>query len=227
MNLWTALLLGLVGSLHCAGMCGPLALALPWRGDAAGFVLSRLSYNLGRLVAYCMLGLIFGLAGRTLWLAGLQRWASVTIGLLLLAGLMTSRTPGLSNWLGRLLGLLKMPMARLLRSPSLLSLGVLGILNGFLPCGLVYVAGAAAATTVGAAEGALYMAVFGLGTVPMLLAISISGRLFPAALRLRLRRVIPISVAVLALLLILRGMSLGISYVSPDLSAQGPSCCRK
>ncbi len=67
------------------------------------------------------------------------------------------------------------------------------------------------------------MAVFGLGTIPMMLAMSLSRKLFPLGLRLRLTRAIPFAICLLALLLILRGMSLGIPYVSPDLGAGG--CC--
>src|ERR1041385_2077549 len=78
---WTALVLGLVGSLHCAGMCGPLALALPQAGgNALAFGFGRVTYNLGRVSAYCILGLLFGLVGRSLFLAGVQRWVSIALG---------------------------------------------------------------------------------------------------------------------------------------------------
>jgi sulfite exporter TauE/SafE len=115
-------------------------------------------------------------------------------------------------------------MAFFLRQRSLVSLGLLGLLNGLLPCGLVYVACAGAATTDGMLAGMGYMAAFGIGTVPLMLGIGLSGKLMPLSLRLQLRKAIPVSVFLLAALLILRGMSLGIPYVSPDLSA-GASCC--
>jgi sulfite exporter TauE/SafE len=99
------------------------------------------------------------------------------------------------------------------------------LLNGLLPCGLVYVACAGAAATGGVVSGLEYMAVFGLGTVPVMFVISVSGKLMPTALRIRLVRVVPLSIILLAILLILRGMSLGIPYVSPDLSSQDPACC--
>lgn len=223
-----AFILGLVGSLHCAGMCGPLALALPAGGGGAGmFLLGRAAYNLGRVVTYCLLGTIFGLLGHSFVLAGIQRWASIGLGMLLLAGLMTSRRLALWAPMTGLVARLKTAMAALLRDRSVFSLAALGLLNGLLPCGLVYVACAGAATTSSALSGAEYMAAFGLGTVPMLLAISLSGRLVPMNLRLHLRKAIPVSVFLLAALLILRGMSLGIPYVSPDLSAAAPGCCHK
>ena len=183
---WTAFLLGLVGSLHCAGMCGPLALALPAAGNTMpGYVLGRVAYNTGRIVTYCLLGIVFGLAGWTFLLAGL------------------------------------------LRRRFFAALAVLGLLNGLLPCGLVYVACAGAAATGGTMAGASYMTAFGIGTVPMMLAISLSGKLVPPSLRLKLVKTIPVCVFLLATLLIMRGMSLGIPYVSPDMSGSGASCCHK
>ena len=227
-DLWTALLLGLVGSLHCAGMCGPLALALPPAGTTTpAYVAGRIAYNLGRIVTYCALGLVFGLVGATLWLAGVQRWVSIALGVALLLGLFASRK--LVRWtpVTLVVDQLKSPMSILLRRRTLASLAVLGLLNGLLPCGLVYVACAGAAATGGILAGAQYMAAFGVGTVPMMLPISLSGKLVPLSLRLQFRKAIPVCVFLLATLLILRGMSLGIPYLSPDLSTGNSSCCHK
>jgi uncharacterized protein len=224
MDLWTAFILGLVGSLHCAGMCGPLALALPMAGNTAGaFLMGRLAYNAGRIVTYCALGVVFGLVGRTLLLAGVQRWVSIGLGATLLVGLFTSRQLALWRPVTALVEALKSRMGALLRRRSFFSLAMLGLLNGLLPCGLVYVAGAGATNTSGMLAGAQYMAAFGVGTVPMMLAISLSGKLVPLRLRLQLRKAIPVSVFLLAVLLVLRGMSLNIPYLSPDLSTG--SCC--
>lgn len=228
MELWTAFILGLVGSLHCAGMCGPLALALPQAGAApAQFAAGRLAYNLGRITTYTLLGVVFGLLGRTLLLAGIQRWVSIGLGICLLIGLFASRK--LARWrpVTAFVGALKTKMSAQLRRRSFTALLLLGILNGLLPCGLVYVAGAGATATSGLLSGMLYMALFGAGTIPMMLAISLSGRLVPFSLRLKLQRAIPVSVFILATLLILRGMSLGIPYVSPVLSGEHPGCCQK
>jgi uncharacterized protein len=228
LDYWTAFILGLVGSLHCAGMCGPLALALPPAGSTTpAYVLGRVAYNLGRIVTYCILGLVFGLVGATLWLAGIQRWVSIALGVALLVGQFASRKLALWQPVTSLVGRLKSRMAVLLRQRSFTSLAVLGLLNGLLPCGLVYVACAGAAATGGVLAGAQYMAVFGAATVPMMLAISLSGKLVPPALRLSLRKAIPACVFLLATLLILRGMSLGIPYLSPDLSGGSSSCCHK
>jgi len=226
-DLWTAFILGLVGSLHCAGMCGPLALAVPVTGSStASFLADRIAGNMGRLVTYCALGLVFGLAGRTLLLAGVQRWVSIALGLLLLAGLFSSRKLGLWRPVTGLVERLKSGMSVLLQRRSLPSLALLGLLNGLLPCGLVYVACAGATATGGLLAGVQYMLCFGAGTVPMMLAIGLSGKLIPFPVRWKLRKAIPVSVFLLAALLILRGMSLGIPYVSPDLSG-GADCCHK
>jgi hypothetical protein len=225
---WTAFVLGLVGSLHCAGMCGPLALALPAAGDTTpGYVLGRIAYHVGRIVTYCLLGIVFGLAGWTFLLAGLQRWISIALGVALLLGLFASRKLALWRPVMSAVDQLKSRMSVLLRRRSFAALAVLGLLNGLLPCGLVYVACAGAAATGGILAGAGYMTVFGVGTVPMMLAISLSGKLVPVSLRLKLVKTIPVCVFLLATLLILRGMSLGIPYLSPNLSGTGASCCHK
>ena len=222
-----AFVLGLLGSLHCAGMCGPLALALPQAGKSlSAYTSGRIAYNIGRVITYCLLGVLCGLVGRTLLMAGIQRWVSIALGVLLLVGLFTSRKLALWQPVTTLVNRLKSAMSSLLRQRSFTALLVLGLLNGLLPCGLVYVACAGATATGGVLSGAGYMAAFGSGTVPMMLAISLSGKLVPMSLRLKLAKAIPISIFLLATLLILRGMSLGIPYISPDLShAKQSSCC--
>lgn len=227
MELWTALVLGLVGSLHCAGMCGPLALALPVPpGGTVRFLLGRAVYNLGRVFTYSLLGLAFGLVGRTFLMAGMQRWVSIALGILLLAGLVASRRAALALPVTRLVSRLQQTMAGFLQRRSLAALAVLGALTGLLPCGLVYVACAGAAATGTLLGGVEYMVAFGMGTIPMMFAISLSGRLLHVSWRQRLLRLVPATVALLAVLLILRGLSLGIPYLSPDLSNTGnPGCC--
>ncbi len=229
MDLWTAFILGLAGSLHCAGMCGPLALALPTPDHRLTPLLAgRLAYNAGRVVTYCLLGLLFGLLGKVFAVAGLQQTLSIALGVALLLGLFLS--PKLVRWfpITRTVNALKHRMAGLLRQRSFTALTVLGLLNGLLPCGLVYVACAGAAATGDLLKGAEYMAVFGIGTVPMMLAISLSGSLVPIRIRLKLTKAVPVAVGLLAALLILRGMSLGIPYISPNLSADKPaSCCHE
>ena len=87
MELWTAVVVGLGGSLHCVGMCGPLALALAG-GDRGGlrFIGGRLLYNSGRMVTYVLLGGLFGLLGGVLQLAGWQQGLSIAVGGIIMLG---------------------------------------------------------------------------------------------------------------------------------------------
>ena len=219
---WTALLLGLAGSLHCIGMCGPLVLALPGR-DASRlrFFAGRTLHSAGRTLTYVFLGAIAGAAGQTISLAGYQQTLSLVLGIALLlavlipAGLLLRplpQTARLSTWFRRLFG-------KLLRRHSLPALFGLGVLNGFLPCGLVYVALAGAAATGTVAHAMGFMLLFGLGTVPALLAIAFGGKLLGLRAGAVVRRLVPAAMLVLAVLLILRGLSLGIPYLSPALPA--------
>jgi sulfite exporter TauE/SafE len=225
MDLWTAFLLGLVGSLHCAGMCGPLALALPAAGNTPGaFLLGRLGYNAGRVITYAGLGAVFGLVGRTAALAGLQQWLSLLAGALILAGLLASARLGMVAPVTHVVARLRSSLGALLRRRSLGALLLLGLLNGLLPCGLVYVACAGAAATGEVHRAIEAMFAFGLGTVPLMLVMSLAGRAIPGSLRLKLQKTIPVAVGFVGVLLILRGLALGIPYLSPDLSTAGPHC---
>lgn len=226
MELWTGLLLGLFGGLHCAGMCGPLMLALPRGGASAGaFLGGRLAYQTGRIVTYGILGAAAGLIGRTLLLAGVQRWLSIGLGTAILTGLFVSPRFLALPWVVGQITRLKSAMAVFLRERSLVSLATLGLLNGLLPCGLVYAACAGAAAAGSAVGGAAFMLAFGAGTLPITLAIALSGRMLPMGFRLRLRHVMPVGIALMGSLLILRGLSLGIPYLSPDLAGGGAACC--
>lgn len=220
MELWTALLLGLVGSAHCAGMCGPLALSLPGGGARTTFVVGRVLYNLGRVMTYMIMGALFGLLGQGFVLAGLQRWVSLVLGIAILAGLFLS--PRFANGLpiSRFVGWLKSTLGKLFQRRALTSLFGVGLLNGLLPCGLVYIACAGATATGSLWSGMTYMVAFGLGTLPMMLAISLVGTKLQFVLRLKLQRLIPVSLAVVGALLLLRGLALGIPYLSPNLPAQ-------
>lgn len=229
MELWPAFLLGLIGSLHCAGMCGPLALALPATGNTSlSFGLGRGAYNLGRVVTYCLLGAVFGVVGMTFALAGFQRWASIAAGAAILAGLLASTRYAVNAPMSKALARLRSSLGKLLQRRTFGSIFLLGVLNGFLPCGLVYVACAAATATGGFVSGVTYMLAFGLGTAPMMLSIGLVGKMVRVGIRLRFQKMIPVCLGVLGVALILRGMSLGIPYVSPVLTSHGVHCpaCR-
>jgi uncharacterized protein len=224
MDFGLAFALGLLGSLHCAAMCGPLLLALPVAAGGAGrFIAGRVIYQLGRVLTYALLGVFAGLVGKSIFLAGFQRWLSLALGVAVLVGFFISKKVAVSAPVVRLVLGLKNLMGAQLQRRDFSSLALLGMLNGLLPCGLVYAALANAATAKNISVVVAQMTVFGLGTLPMMLAIGLSGRMFPLTWRMKLRAAIPVGVCLLAALLILRGLALGIPYVSPALDGNG--CC--
>ncbi|MFN8135063.1 MAG: sulfite exporter TauE/SafE family protein [Bacteroidales bacterium] len=236
MFLWTAFIVGLVGSAHCAGMCGPIALALPLRTDNwFTRVASGLVYNAGRMVTYMILGGIFGLLGKGLHMAGFQLWASVVIGSLMIAivliPLLFSKVPSVNHIFENYSSKLLSGFRKLFRNGGAFSLLGIGLLNGILPCGLVYVAVAGAINTGDVVTGMLYMALFGAGTIPVMLAVSLAGSMISLKLRIFIHKLSPYVIVLLGVLFILRGLSLGIPYISPKAEALTPvvekahSCC--
>jgi uncharacterized protein len=227
MELWTAFLLGLAGSLHCAGMCGPLVLALAKaRPRTVHESTGRVCYHLGRVASYCVLGLMLGFLGQLVAPAGFQRWLSITLGVVLLAALWVASKVSLAAPVWKWVAWLKGSMRALLQKDSLASQATMGALNGLLPCGLVYVAAAGATAAGNPLTGATYMALFGLGTWPMMLGIHFAGQRLPLPSRLSLGSVTRVAVVLMATLLILRGLELGIPFVSPDLSSASDGSAR-
>lgn len=218
MELLTGFLVGLLGSFHCIGMCGPIAIALP---KTSNLVFSRLLYNFGRVITYSMLGLLFGLLGSRLEMFGLQRIISISLGVLIIITVITpiSYRIKLSNKLGiyKLVGMLKMYFGKMFKNHSNSSMLVIGILNGLLPCGFVYI-GITGAIAVGdTLNGMLFMTMFGLGTLPIMLGASLIGSVINLNLRQKLTKLLPAFSLILAAIFILRGLNLGIPYISPKL----------
>lgn len=222
--LWTALPLGFLGGLHCIGMCGPIVIALA-RAQGTGWhaLAARLLYSLGRTTTYVLLGLLIGALMSSLRMAGVQRWVSIALGGLILLGVLLP-----TKWTSRLLPgggvagpvlALKRAWGRLTHTDALPNQYVIGVLNGLLPCGLVYAAVAASGAMGSPLGSAAFMALFGLGTVPALLATAYAGHIILARFRVTYRRIVPISLAIVAALLILRGLNLGIPYLSPKMVA--------
>ena len=239
MNLLAAFLLGLAGSLHCAAMCGPLVLAIAAarRQDPAqpatricrGDLIHHFAYHGGRLVTYGLLGAVSGLIGAALVFAGFQRWISIAAGCLILLASLTSFRPRWGGIGGKVVSAAKTKFGRLARHRGFGAAALLGGLNGFLPCGLVYVACAAAATAGSVRASVASMLAFGVGTAPMMLSIGLAGKALLRGNPLRLQRVVLVCAAAVGVLLIVRGLSLGIPYLSPNLfDGQGPAgCCRR
>jgi len=225
MHLWTAFLLGFVGSLHCAAMCGPLVLLTPHVGrSTAGFVGSRLLYHAGRVTIYGVIGAIMGAAGQAFAFAGLQRWVAMAAGLALLLGLFLAARCKLNAPAWRAVVWLKTTFAVLLKRRTYASVFLLGAINGLLPCGLVYAAAAGAAATATALGGLAFMIIFGFATLPMLLGIGFAGGRLRIWLGPRAQHLIPASIMFVAALLILRSLGLGIPWLSPDFSGACAAC---
>jgi uncharacterized protein len=238
MFLWTAFIIGLVGSFHCAGMCGPIAIALPLHGKSwTSRVQGGIFYNLGRILTYMLLGLIFGLLGKGIHIAGFQSWASIVIGAVMVLIVLASQIFGarisLENIFGGYSRSVFSKFQRLFNIGTGISLFTIGLLNGILPCGLVYVGVASAMNTGEVIKAILFMALFGLGTVPVMLTVSVAGNFLSLSLRNAIGKIVPYVVILLGVLFILRGLTLGIPYISPKAEALTPviekahKCCHK
>jgi uncharacterized protein len=217
----SALILGLMGSFHCAGMCGPIAIALPLHGNTVPQkVFGGALYNFGRTITYGIMGAIFGLLGQGISMIGFQQKVSVIMGAFMIISvlfpvLFRNQYSMDKSWFS-LVGKLKKSIGQMFSVRSFSSLFFIGLLNGLLPCGLVYIAIAGAIGTGDVGQGTLYMILFGLGTIPMMLAISLAGNMMGLALRNRINKLIPVLVVVVGLLFILRGLDLGIPFLSPE-----------
>jgi len=217
------LVLGIISSFHCVGMCGPLALSLPLTGLSTGRRLAGiLLYNLGRITTYTLLGVFFGMVGRRIFIAGYQQWFSVAAGVVMLLffvlALLHRQLAGIRRFNKAFTGVQSL-VAYFMRLKSLPGVLLTGMANGLLPCGMVYLAITGAAATGSIGYGALFMAAFGLGTVPALLLLSLAGFFISVQARVFMRRLTPYAFLLMSILLILRGLNLGIPYLSPSFAA--------
>jgi sulfite exporter TauE/SafE len=201
-------------------MCGPIAFILPVnKSNKAQTFIGTSLYHLGRLLSYGLIGLLFGLIGKGLYLAGFQQRLSILVGvLMILLVLIPMRTLNrfkLSKPLYSLISTVKSKLGLYLNKSSKKALFLIGFFNGFLPCGLVYMALLGSISTGNIIDGASYMAFFGLGTIPMMTGAVYLGNFLKVSVRNKIQKAIPIFVIIVGLLFILRGMGLGIPYVSP------------
>jgi uncharacterized protein len=217
MILWSALVFGLLGSFHCVGMCGPIAMAISAKKS---LIRQKLLYNLGRTTTYAFLGMTMVSLGFSLALAGIQQWFSIIIGgmmvLMALYYKKSERIIASSGWFGAV-ARLKSSLGSWVTKGGSKAFFVSGLFNGLLPCGMVYLALVASMGTQHPLSGALYMGVFGLGTTPALLLIMLSPKLLTKTASLRLNRALPYVAVFIGVLFIVRGLGLGIHYVSPVL----------
>ena len=222
-----AFFIGLLGSLHCIGMCGPLAFAVPVRQPGWwSMIWNKLLYQMGRIASYTMLGALVGLLGKQIWQAGFQQGVSIVTGLLIL-------TAGLSKILK--INLLKGSPTFLLKPiNNLFSYAfqhkanhlIVGMINGILPCGFVYLALAGAINTENIRESMGYMFWFGVGTTPLMFAATIIVGFSGMPFRKRLNKFVPYMMLLLGVWFFMRGLELNIPYLSPQRPLSATAECR-
>jgi len=216
----SAFVFGLLGSLHCVGMCGPIAFMLPVdRSNSFKKVSQIASYHFGRLLAYSIIGLIFGIVGKSLYIFGIQQQLSIVIGaLMIIVVLLPHHIIGkynLSKPLYKAISKVKSSLGKALKKKTADTFLTIGFLNGFLPCGLVYMAVFGAIASGSLLQGSLYMLLFGLGTIPLMTMAIYLGKFLNSTIKQRIQKAIPVFVIIIGVLFILRGLGLGIPYISP------------
>ena len=229
-----AFTMGIIGSFHCVGMCGPLALALPLSNDSTySKFIGALLYNSGRIVTYSLFGLASGLLGKSIALLGFQQWLSILLGTAIIILLIIPKIfPGKfrqSNTASHFFQKLRHSFGQLFFKKNQSALFAIGFLNGLLPCGLVYLAIAAATATGDVKTSILFMAAFGAGTLPVMWSIAFWGNFIGISIRQKIRAAYPYMMLLMACLLIVRGMGLSIPYISPaaDKNHKIMSCGEK
>ncbi|MBL7917109.1 MAG: sulfite exporter TauE/SafE family protein [Bacteroidia bacterium] len=219
----SALTIGFLGSFHCIGMCGPIAMALPIsQTNSFGRTGSLFLYHFGRSTTYSLLGLVAGGFGQSLFFLNAQRFFSIFLGLVILIVLGLTYLNGKAVFgSGIFSGLnkIKNKISTLLSKQGYINIFTIGLLNGLLPCGLVYMAMAGAAASANVFQGAMFMWFFGMATIPVMLTISLLGGTVGFKFRQTIKKATPIIWSLMAVLLILRGLNLGIPYVSPKITS--------
>ncbi len=215
---WTAFTIGLFGSLHCIGMCGPIALAMPLQQNSQWqLVQNSVLYNLGRAITYSLLGLIIGLFGEGIVFAGLQKWLSILTGIAILIAVLFSvnleRNIVALPYFNRLFFWLKASLGKILKRPSKISTLSTGLLNGLLPCGLVYLALASAISLGDFWSSGFFMFTFGVGTMPLMLLFILFGKNAHFKYKFALQKLYPAFLVLLAFWFIYRGVHF---YLPPN-----------
>jgi sulfite exporter TauE/SafE len=216
-------LLGFLGSMHCVGMCGPIMLALPFKSKSPyRFIVKRVLYHTGRIMVYTTFGLLVGLLGDRLNFTGIQHVLTISAGFALLVfgvlSIFKVNVLAKFSFLERPYIFAKKFLGKYIIGDGLASGFLLGVLNGFLPCGFVYVALAGALAYANVFYSPLFMILFGLGTMPALILVSVLPRIMSKRVAFNSQRLIPIFTIVFAVLIILRGLNLGIPFLSPNIN---------
>lgn len=204
----TALVIGFLGSLHCAGMCSPLAMAVTNMSKPA--FINRFTYNGGRILSYGLQGVVAASIGSIFEFTGIQDALSITLGTLLIVAGFTGMTsiniPILTAGIQRMTTFIKIRLSDFIKRKTKVALIATGMLNGLLPCGLTYMALTFCLTITHPLDGFLYMLVFGLGTLPVMLGLTSVVQLLMTRVNLNFRKLTTITMVVLGVLLITRSL---------------------
>ncbi len=234
---YAALIFGLLTGFHCIGMCGPITIALPlnrhsWLHKTFG----SLTYNTGRMITYTFMGAVFGLLGQGLVLSGFQQWLSIVIGSIMILSVffpLLFESVFVKSPLFHLVNQIKHKLGLLFGKKSYPALFLIGLLNGLLPCGSVYAAIGLSLASENVGSGAACMALFGLGTIPIMLNLSLLGNFFTIKIRSKIRRLVPLFIVLMGLWFIMKGLGLGVHLLSPsdhrlqvDTEQTSGSCCK-
>lgn len=223
----TAFTIGLVGSFHCIGMCGPIAFALPVKKNTPFYrVFSGTIYNIGRITTYILFGVLFGTLGQGISTASTQQGISIALGIVFILSVILPKSIinkiNPTGTIGLYISKVKVGLSKLLSSSSTPNLLLIGLLNGLLPCGLVYAAIGGSIATGKTIDGALYMFAFGLGTLPMMFTAVLLSNFITIGFRNKIKKLIPVFVIILGSLFILRGLNLNIPFLSPKINVVQP-----
>ncbi|MBC7488338.1 MAG: sulfite exporter TauE/SafE family protein [Cytophagaceae bacterium] len=230
MLLYAAFTMGLLGSMHCLGMCGPIAMALPVRTRNKGLkLLKYILYNVGRIITYSILGFLVGTIGSFFVLAGLQQVLSITAGLLIILSMIVVYQPFQYSCITRITlpfrQKIKEAITYYFQHANAYNMVILGMLNGLLPCGMVYAALIGAMAAGDTVSGTLFMTAFGLGTIPLMLTVSYAGNILSNKWKYRLNNLSPIFIFAVGALLILRGLQIHMpSIISVELERSLYNC---
>ncbi|WP_199120430.1 sulfite exporter TauE/SafE family protein [Pedobacter sp. ASV28] len=217
--LYLAFLMGFLGSLHCAVMCGPIMLGLPLQKQHLfENAVQLFLYQLGRITVYVFLGILVGALGNSLSIFANQEILSLVIGVLFvvfavvqLSGLYVG---GLRSYQLKLITPLSRLMGKVLR---LRFWGFFaGLLNGLIPCGMVYLALTTALSNASAQSGAMFMLMFGLGTAPLMFFVSFGGVYLKKYIKFNIQKLLPWFMLLMGILFTARSLNLGIPFLSPS-----------
>ena len=202
----SAIILGIAGSLHCAGMCSPLVMAVTSSNGAARW--KTFIYNGGRILTYAILGAIITAFGLLIDFSGFQLVLTLCIAvcfiLMGLSGIGGLKIPFISGALVRFSGLLKHAFSHFLKKKSVLALISMGILNGLLPCGLTYFALTYCLTLARPIDGFQFMLLFGAGTLPVMLGFTAILRYLVNRFSVSLHRITRYSYVLVGLIVLAR-----------------------